>query len=135
MKTNENLKRGKLKDKYIGELVVYFRKFIEAYEKQGIPIYAMTLQNEPLLEIDYPSMYMPPSQQRKLALKRNEKHVIDTKIWIYDHNASGAWNYIPPILDDKKETGRQTASLFTIMTVTFPSCRRSERDILINLFT
>ncbi len=63
MKTNENLKRGKLKDKYIGALAVYFRKFIEAYEKQGIPIYAMTLQNEPLLEIDYPSMYMPPSQQ------------------------------------------------------------------------
>jgi len=105
MKTNENLKRGKLKDKYIGALAVYFRKFIEAYEKQGIPIYALTLQNEPLLEIDYPSMYMPPSQQRKLALalkKEMKQHVIDTKIWIYDHNASGAWNYIPPILDDKK---------------------------------
>ncbi|MBT2575328.1 glycosyl hydrolase [Bacillus sp. ISL-51] len=110
MKTNESLSRGKLKDQYVDELAAYYRKFIEAYKKQGIPIYAMTLQNEPLLEIDYPSMYMPPAQQRVLAITLKmemKKHSIDTKIWIYDHNASGAWNYIPPILDNKK--GNQAA--------------------------
>lgn len=105
MKTNNNLSKGKLQDKYVDELAAYYRKFIQAYEKQGIPIYAMTLQNEPLLEIDYPSMYMPPKQQRELAItlkKEMKNNLIDTKIWIYDHNASGAWNYIPTILDDKE---------------------------------
>lgn len=31
-----------------------------------------------------------------------KKYLIDMKIWIYDYNVSGVWNYILLILDDKK---------------------------------
>ena len=49
------LKGGKLNDAYINDLAKYMVRYVEEYKKQGIPIYAMTLQNEPLLEINYPS--------------------------------------------------------------------------------
>ena len=52
---------------YIDELGKYYVRFIEEYQKAGIPIYAMTLQNEPLLEIDYPSCYITGGQEAKLA--------------------------------------------------------------------
>ena len=61
------LKGGKLNDVYIDELGKYYVRFIEEYQKAGIPIYAMTLQNEPLLEIDYPSCYITGGQEAKLA--------------------------------------------------------------------
>jgi len=38
-----NIKGGKLKSEYVETLAKYYRKFIEAYRSQGIPIYAMTI--------------------------------------------------------------------------------------------
>lgn len=103
MKTNKSLIGGRLEDKNTEVLAAYYRKFVQSYEAQGIPIYAMTMQNEPLLEIDYPSMYMPPEQQRELAvLLRNEldAHHLDTKLWTFDHNFSEAWDYVSTVFED-----------------------------------
>ncbi|PWV90623.1 glucosylceramidase [Paenibacillus cellulosilyticus] len=107
MKTNGSLKRGSLKEgaEYTEALARYYRMAIQAYEQQGIPIYAMTLQNEPLLEIDYPSCYMSPARQKELAaaLRREfEAHGMKTKLWIFDHNFHDAWDYIAPILNDEE---------------------------------
>lgn len=97
------LKGGKLKDENIDDLAKYYVRFIEEYQKEGIPIYAMTLQNEPLLEIDYPSCLMTGSQEAKLAkaikeelakstvLSKEEK---DVKIWAFDHNFDGAESFV-----------------------------------------
>ncbi|WP_127530914.1 glycoside hydrolase family 30 protein [Paenibacillus kobensis] len=105
MKTSGSLKRGSLKEgaEYTEALAKYYRLAIQAYEQHGIPVYAMTLQNEPLLEIDYPSCYMSPARQKELAaaLKREfEAHGLKTKLWIFDHNFSDAWSYISPIMKD-----------------------------------
>lgn len=105
MKTNGSLKRGSLKEgaEYTEALARYYRLAIQAYEEQGIPIYAMTLQNEPLLEIDYPSCHMTPARQQELAaaLRREfDAHDMKTKLWIFDHNFNDAWDYIAPILND-----------------------------------
>lgn len=64
MKTSGDLRRGELKkgQPYIDALAVYYRKAIQAYREQGIELYAITVQNEPPLEIDYPSCYMSPSR-------------------------------------------------------------------------
>jgi O-glycosyl hydrolase len=68
----------------------YFVKFIEAYQAQGIPIFAVTLQNEPQNDAsDYPCMRMNTQDQiklidllrPKLAAKR-----LATKILVHDHN-------------------------------------------------
>ncbi len=97
------LKGGALNSDYIDELAKYYVRFVEEYQKQGIPIYAMTLQNEPLLEIDYPSCAMTGSQQALLAkavkeelanstvLSQEEKAV---KVWAFDHNFDGAQGFV-----------------------------------------
>ena len=67
----------------------YFVKYIQAYAAQGIPINAITLQNEPLLQIGYPSMFMSASDQIQLIEKLGPKFAsagITTKIIAYDHN-------------------------------------------------
>ena len=97
------LKGGKLNDAYINDLAKYMVRYVEEYKKQGIPIYAMTLQNEPLLEINYPSCAMTGTQEAKLAkaikaklaqstiLNDQEKAV---KLWAFDHNFDGAEAYV-----------------------------------------
>jgi len=107
MKTNGSLKRGSLKEgaEYTEALARYYRMAIQAYEQHGIPIYAMTLQNEPLLEIDYPSCHMTPARQKELAIalrREFEAHGMKTKLWIFDHNCIDAWEYISPILHDEE---------------------------------
>ncbi|WP_336790494.1 glycoside hydrolase family 30 protein [Paenibacillus sp. MMO-177] len=107
MKTNGDLKRGSLKEgaEYTEALAKYYRLAIQAYEEHGIPVCAMTLQNEPLLETDYPSCYMSPDRQRELAiaLKREfEEHGLATELWIFDHNFADAMGYVTPILNDSE---------------------------------
>jgi glucosylceramidase len=107
MKTGGSLLRGRLKEgrEYTEALARYYRMAIQAYREQGIPVHAMTLQNEPLLETDYPSCYMSPERQKELAVElRREltEHGLDTKIWIFDHNFSDAWAYVAPILNDEE---------------------------------
>jgi glucosylceramidase len=55
---------GKLDEKYYAAYAHYFLKFIEAYEAEGIPICAVTPQNEPMyLRDNYPTSWMPPAEQ------------------------------------------------------------------------
>ena len=42
------LQGGKLKKVTIRVWANYFTKFIKAYEKEGIPIWGLTIQNEPM---------------------------------------------------------------------------------------
>lgn len=102
------LKGGRLNDDYINDLAKYYVRFIEEYQKEGIPIYAMTLQNEPLLEINYPSCYITGSQEAKMAeaIKKELKAstVLNTeekgvKVWAFDHNFDGAENYVRDLFD------------------------------------
>ncbi|MDP5275220.1 glycoside hydrolase family 30 beta sandwich domain-containing protein [Chengkuizengella sp. 2205SS18-9] len=104
MKSSNSLIGGFLELEYIDDLAVYYRKAVQAYEEQGIPIYAMTIQNEPLYAApDYPSMRLVAEDERDiiLALKKEfEENNITTKLWTFDHNFGQAWSYIPAILDD-----------------------------------
>lgn len=93
MKTTDSSIKGKLKDEYYGVYAQYFVKFIEAYEAEGIPIDAVTLQNEPHYEPgDYPGMRMEPEDQAKFVKDylgpAFEEAEIDTKIVVWDHNWS-----------------------------------------------
>lgn len=68
----------------------YFVKYIKAMEKEGIPIWAITPQNEPGTAIHYPSMPMPLEQQ--IAFVRDylsptfRKNGLNTKILGLDNN-------------------------------------------------
>ena len=102
------LRGGKLSEAHIDDLAMYCIRYLEEYAKLGIPIYAMTLQNEPMLEIDYPSCAISSEQERLLSLAIkilvSESTILKainshTKIWAFDHNFDCAACYVPPILD------------------------------------
>jgi len=91
MKTSGSMIGGALKPEYFKSYAEYFRYFIEAYRAQGISVYAVTVQNEPLyVPGHYPGMSFPAQAEAefvKTALGPEFKlHGIDTKIFIYDHN-------------------------------------------------
>jgi beta-glucosidase len=105
------LKGGKLNDAFIDDLAKYYVRFMEEYAKLGIPMYAMTLQNEPELEINYPSCNMTPAQELQLAIAikaevaaseiLKEKNIAP-KVWAFDHNFSSSVSYMAPIFADEE---------------------------------
>lgn len=90
MKTPQKLNGGSLNPIYYSTYADYFIQFIEGYEENGLPIYAITPQNEPLHETSgYPSMAMSAAQQinfLKVLGPKFEENEIETKIIGYDHN-------------------------------------------------
>lgn len=69
----------------------YFRRYVEAYAEHGIPIFAVTVQNEPRFQTGiYPSMQLTPQDEVQMALLIAEalqnSSVKNTKVIVYDHN-------------------------------------------------
>jgi glucosylceramidase len=95
MKTSDNLVGGRLKPEAYPAFAKYFVKFVQAYEAAGIPVYAITMQNEPMyIPNDYPGMGM--NGQEQAAFLRDHlgpafraAH-LKTKVMVFDHN----WNLI-----------------------------------------
>ena len=81
---------GQLNPKYYQDYATYFALWIKAFNREGIDIYAMTPQNEPLNRGNSASMFMGWQEQRdfvKTALGPKFKaEGIDTKIYVFDHN-------------------------------------------------
>jgi glucosylceramidase len=103
MKTNNSLMGGSLKTEYYSTYAQYFVKYIQAMQAQGISIYALTPQNEPLHGGNNPSMLMTATEQKNF-IKNNlgpalQAANITTKIIVYDHNADRP-DYPLEILND-----------------------------------
>ncbi len=91
MKDSDQLGRGTLKSQYYAAWAQYFVKFVQAYQAQNVPIYAVTLQNEPHYEPgSYPGMRLEPADEATLAKSYLGPAFtaagINTKILIWDHN-------------------------------------------------
>jgi glucosylceramidase len=103
MKTSQNSKGGTLKPEFYGAYAEYFVKYIQAMKAEGIPIDAVTVQNEPLNPKNTPSMVVFAAQEDTFIAKylgpAFQKAGIDTKILLYDHNAD-APSYPLSILAD-----------------------------------
>lgn len=104
MKTNGNLKGGKLKTDCYPVYASYFVKYIKAMKDKGITISSVTPQNEPLFSTaGYPCMEMQATEQADF-IKNNlgpafASNGLQTKIIIYDHNWDNT-NYAISILND-----------------------------------
>jgi glucosylceramidase len=103
MKTNNSAIGGELKPEYYSVYAAYLQKYIESMAAIGIPVDALTIQNEPLHPGNNPSMYMNAEAQNTFIknhlgplFKRNN---CKTKIMIYDHNLDRI-DYPLSILDD-----------------------------------
>ncbi|MEY3957047.1 MAG: hypothetical protein RLZ73_1503, partial [Bacteroidota bacterium] len=90
MKDNANSKGGSLLEKLYVTYANYLAKYIQAMAKEGINIWALTPQNEPLHPGNNPSMYMSSEMQSKFIKTALgpifQKQNIQTKIIVYDHN-------------------------------------------------
>jgi glucosylceramidase len=90
MKTNNSLLGGSLAAQWEASYSRYLARFVQAYVARGLPIDAITLQNEPLHMANYPTMSMTAAQQARLigdhVGPRFAAEGIDAKIVAYDHN-------------------------------------------------
>lgn len=88
----------------------YFVKFVEAFAQQGIHIYAVTPQNEPLNQGNCASLFMPWDEQAEFIphlAAAFKKAGLTTKIYCFDHN----WNY-----DNMQEQKEYPARIFDALT-------------------
>ena len=103
MKTNGNIQGGMLKESLYPTYARYFVKYIHAMAAEGIPIDAITVQNEPFNDGNTPSMQMFPKQEaafiRDWLGPAFRAAGIRTKIVLYDHNCD-APQYPVSILSD-----------------------------------
>jgi len=91
MKSNDSLVQGTLRPENYNAMANYFVKFVKAYEQAGVPIFVVTMQNEPLnIEANYASLVMSSSEQAAFlgsalgpAFRAAGVH---SKIFIFDHN-------------------------------------------------
>jgi glucosylceramidase len=93
MKTNQSLVGGRFIDdkRYYDAYTRYFVKFVQAYERAGVPVDAVTLQNEPQnrTPFEYPGMDFRDNEEARLVKSVGpafQKAGLDTKIFGYDHN-------------------------------------------------
>jgi len=103
MKTNKSSIGGSLLPEYYDVYSRYLVRYILEMKSLGIPIEAITIQNEPLYGGNNPSMVMEAAEQRDF-IKNNlgpAFHAADisTKIILYDHNCDRS-DYPISILDD-----------------------------------
>jgi glucosylceramidase len=92
MKDNNNMLRGgKLLPEYADAWALYYAKFIKAYEQEGMPIWGITIQNEPMAVQRWESCIYTAEEERDF-LKNHlgptlaNEGLGDKKIVVWDHN-------------------------------------------------
>lgn len=106
MKSNQDmLKGGSLLPEYYDAWALYFAKFIKAYEQEGLPVWGLTIQNEPMATQRWESCIYTAEQERDF-LKNHLGPVLkreglgDKKIIIWDHNRDLINHRVNTILSD-----------------------------------
>ena len=91
MKTTDSLIQGTLQPQYYDVFARYLVRYVDAYAAEGIPIFALTLQNEPSFEPkDYPGMRLS-AQARAQIIGRHlgpmlAQRATTVQIFDWDHN-------------------------------------------------
>ena len=92
MKTNQNMLRGgKLLPEFQNAWANYYAKFIKAYEAEGIPIWGITIQNEPMAVQRWESSIYTAEEERDflknhLGPVMEKEGLGDKNIVVWDHN-------------------------------------------------
>lgn len=106
MKTNGNmLQGGKLRPEYAASWANYYVKFIQAYEQQGIPIWGLTVQNEPMAKQRWESCIYTAEEERDFVKNHLGPALVqagmqDRKLIVWDHNRDLIMHRATTILDD-----------------------------------
>ena len=106
MKTNNNmLLGGKLKPEFYQPWANYYAKFIKAYEKEGIPIWGLSIQNEPMAKQIWESCIYTAEEERDflknhLGPTLEKEGLGDKNIIVWDHNRDLLFERANVILSD-----------------------------------
>ena len=92
MKPNNSMLGGNMQRKHMPSYANYFLKFLQGYEAAGVPVQAVTVQNEVDTDQDsrMPACSWPQEYEadfvRQYLGPTFERAGVKTKIWIIDHN-------------------------------------------------
>jgi glucosylceramidase len=91
MKTSGSLLHGRLLPEAQPALAAYLVRFVDAFAAEGIPIFALTLQNEPDFDPpDYPGMRLEPAERARIIGQHLgpmlSKRTLPPLILDWDHN-------------------------------------------------
>jgi glucosylceramidase len=106
MKSNNNMLRGgKLLPEYYDSWANYYTKFIEAYESEGMPMWGISIQNEPMATQRWESMIYTAQEERDflknhLGPAMEKAGYGDKNIVVWDHNRDLLTDRANVILDD-----------------------------------
>lgn len=78
MKTNNNLVGGRLRDDMYGEYAAYLEDFNAYMTANGAPLYGLSVQNEPDVQVTYESCDWSPEQMTRFV--RENADVINTRL-------------------------------------------------------
>ncbi len=102
---NSMIQGGKLLPQYRQSWANYFVKFINAYQKEGIPVWGLTLQNEPMAKQTWESCYFSAEDERDyiktyLGPTLVKQGMADKKLIAWDHNRDLIYQRASTIFND-----------------------------------
>ncbi len=92
MKANGSMLGGSMRRKYMPSYANYFLKFLQSYESEGVPVQAVTIQNEVDTDQDgrMPACIWPQEYEADFVRQNLgpllERNGVKTSIWLIDHN-------------------------------------------------
>lgn len=107
MKDNNNYVGGKLLPKYNDTWALFFSKYLEAYKKEGIDIWGVTVENEPLgngnnwESMHYTAKEMTDFVQNHLGPKLESDGYGDVNILGYDQNRDHLKEWVDEMYKDE----------------------------------
>ncbi|RYY61454.1 MAG: glycosyl hydrolase [Chitinophagaceae bacterium] len=102
---NSMLQGGKLKTEFYDTWALYYTKFISEYEKDGMPIWGISVQNEPMAKQRWESCIYTAEEERDF-LKKSLGPIMakqgykDKKIVVWDHNRDLMYQRAQTYFDD-----------------------------------
>lgn len=106
MKLNKDmLHGGKLNPEFYQPWANYYSKFVKAYEKAGIPVWGISIQNEPMATQKWESCIYTAEEERDflknyLGPTMEKEGLGDKKIIVWDHNRDLMYQRAKVIFDD-----------------------------------
>ena len=102
---NDVLHGGKLLPEFFNSWANYYVKFIKAYKAEGVPIWGVTVQNEPMAVQTWESCNYSAEDERDfiknyLGPAFAKSGLSSEKILIWDHNRSFMYRRAQVVLDD-----------------------------------
>jgi glucosylceramidase len=102
---NDMLHGGKLKPEFYQSWANYFTKFIRAYEGEGIPIWGISIQNEPMATQKWESCIYSAEEERDFLKKYlgptlKREGLSSRKVIAWDHNRDLIYQRASTILRD-----------------------------------